>query len=43
MKRTYRGKRAHVRFRGEADMHRRLAATASVVNDPGCVKTPCFM
>src|SRR6266403_1971486 len=31
------------RFRGEADTHDRVASTKSVADDPGCVKTPCFM
>jgi hypothetical protein len=30
-------------FDSEADMDPGVAPSASVVNDPGCVKTPCFM
>jgi hypothetical protein len=32
-----------VRFWGAADRHARVASTASVVNDPGCVKTRRFI
>ena len=38
-KRTSQDVGPFVRFRAKADIHARVASTASVVNDPGCVKT----
>ena len=37
------GRELFVRFRGEADITRRIVPIVSAAFDPDCVKTPCFM